>query len=133
MFETRLLDESDYDTLVSWWEKENFTPIPKQKLPQNGTGGLMVFKDDVEICTGFLYTTNSSIAWLEFIVANREYREKDRKDAIQLLITSLCNIAKELGFDTVFSIGQHPSLINHFESLGFSADKKKSTEMVKLL
>lgn len=133
MLQTRLLNESDYDKLCTWWENENFTPPPKHKLPLNATGGVMIFKDDVDICAGFLYTTNSSIALLEFTIANKDYREKDRKEAIRLLIKSLCNIGKDLGFDTVFTMCQNPFLINHFKNEGFVADEKKSTEMVLIL
>jgi len=133
MFSTRNLNEDDYNTLVDWWDKSNFPPPPKHKLPLNGLGGIMVFKDDINVCAGFLYLTNSSISWLEFVVANYNYREKDRKDAIRLLIKRLCDIAKDLGFDTVFSVCQSPFLINHFKNEGFTIDSRKSTEVVKLL
>lgn len=133
MLETRLLNESDYSTLTDWWNKENFTPPPQKTLPLNGIGGIMICKDGIDICAGFLYTTNSSISWLEFVIANKTYRQEDRKQAIQLLIKSLCNIAKDLGYDTVFSVCQNPFLINHFKNEGFIADERKSTEMVKRL
>lgn len=133
MLKSRLLNEQDYDTLVDWWNNAKFSPPPKHKLPLNGTGGVMVFKDDINICAGFLYTTNSSIAWLEFVVANYNYREKDRKDAIRVLIDNLCAIAKDMNFDTVFTVAQHNSLINHFEHCDFIKDNIKSTELVKLI
>lgn len=134
MLETRLLNTDDYDTLVSWWDgwkdwKGNAPP--KEFLPQNGTGGIMISNDDVDICAGFLYTTNSKIAWLEFIVSNPNYRNKDRKEAIVMLIDVLCNIANELGFKAVFTSVKNPFLINHLKNVGFSLEATKSYEMVK--
>lgn len=130
MLKTRLLTENDYEKLVSWWKANRFPAPAQEMLPQNGTGGIMVTKNGVDICAGFLYTTNSKIAWLEFIVANFEYRDNDRKEAIKLTISSLCQIAKDIGFKAVFTSVKHPSLINHFKDVGFSLDTDKSCEMV---
>lgn len=136
MLETRILNDSDYETLVYWWnnwsEWENAAP-PKEMLPENGKGGIMIHKKSSEICAGFIYTTNSKIAWLEFVISNPNYREQDRKEAIALLINNLCAIAKNLGFKAVFTSVKNPFLINHFQKTGFSKDSKQSTEMVKRL
>lgn len=133
MLKTRLLTEQDYNILANWWKGWKWQAPPKEMLPQNGTGGIMIYKDDINICAGFLYTTNSKIAWLEFIISNPEYRNKDRKDAIKLVIDNLCNIAKDLGFKAVFTSVKHPSLINHYKNKGFSVDNKSSYEMTLLL
>lgn len=130
MLQTRLLTENDYETLVAWWKANRFPAPAQEMLPLNGTGGIMVTKNGIDICAGFLYTTNSKIAWLEFIVANFEYRENDRENAIKLLITNLCQIASDVDFKVVFTSVKHPSLINHFKDVGFSLDTDKSCEMV---
>lgn len=133
MLEVRQLSKEDYQKLIEWWKKEDFEPVPQRKLPLNGVGGVMVYKDNVDICAGFLYTTNSTIAWLEFVVADKDYRQSDRREAIRLLISKLTDIAKDLNFDTVFTVVQNPFLLNHFKHSGFTSDKNKSTEMVKLI
>ena len=104
----RKLKESDWDTLVKWWDAwPKWQNPPKEFLPDNGTGGLMVYKDDVLIVAGFLYFTNSSGVLLEWIVSNPEYRGKDRKEAIELLINSAEIICKEAGKKQIFSIGRN--------------------------
>lgn len=133
MLQQRLLKDEDYPVLCEWWADNNFPAPPKEMLPQNGLGGVMITKKGIDICAGFIYTTNSKIAWMEFIVANYNYREKDRKEAIMLLIDNLCYIAQNLGFKAVFSSVKNPFLINHFKNSGFSVDCAKSTEMVKRL
>ena len=88
-FNIRLLNESDYDnTLVKWWQDWRWQAPPKEMLPNNGLGGFMISKEDVNICAGFAYFTNSGIAFCEFIVSNFEYKDKDRHEAIELLIES---------------------------------------------
>ncbi len=55
----RKLKESDWDTLCSWWDEwPEWQNPPRDFLPDNGTGGLMVEKD-VPIVAGFIYYTNS--------------------------------------------------------------------------
>lgn len=132
MLKTRLLNDTDYDILVEWWKGwpswKNAVP-PKDMLPQNGQGGVMVYKDDTNICAGFLYTTNSKIAWLEFIISNPQYRGEHRKEAIKTTIDTLCYMAKELGFGAVFTSVKHPSLIKYFKDYGFTIDSHSSYEM----
>ena len=78
----RMLKDSDWNTLVEWWDAwpEWHTPA-KDFLPENGTGGFIVEKQDKPIVAGFLYTTNSKAALLEWIVSNPKYREDDREKA----------------------------------------------------
>lgn len=134
MLISRLLKESDYDNLLNWWRFWKWeNPPTKEILPQNGVGGIMVTNKGIDICAGFLYTTNSKIAWMEFIVANPEYKEKDRKEAKRILVNDICHIAKELGFTSIFTCVQDQFLIKVLQDCGFSSDKPKSVEMAKRL
>ena len=82
---TRQLKEEDWETLQKWWSAwPKWEAPPKDFLPDNGTGGLMVEKDNKPIVAGFLYITNSKGVLLEWIVSNPEYRENDRDSAIEL-------------------------------------------------
>jgi hypothetical protein len=127
-FKVRKLIETDYENLVSWWKWFRFTPPSKEFLPQNGLGGIMVYAD-IDVCAGFLYRTDSKIAWLEFIVSNPKYRNKDRQQAIKLCISSLSQIAKKLGYNAIFTSVKHESLINHFKDCGFFVESGSSKEM----
>lgn len=129
---TRLLKEEDWDTLCKWWESwPKWVNPPKSFLPDNGTGGLMVEKDGRSICAGFLYITNSDAVLLEWIVSDPEYRDSDRKDAIELLITSAEELCKKLGKVHMFSIGRNKHLINTHKKLGWTVDESPSHELIK--
>jgi|TARA_B100002019_G_C20701211_1_gene325788 hypothetical protein len=129
---TRLLKEEDWETLCKWWESwPKWVNPPKSFLPDNGTGGLMVEKDGRSICAGFLYMTNSDAVLLEWIVSDPEYRDSDRKDAIELLITSAEELCVELGKMYMFSIGRNKHLINTHKKLGWHVDTNASYEIVK--
>jgi hypothetical protein len=70
---------------------------------------------------------------MEWIVSDPEYKEKDRAEALELLINSLENIAKESGMKIILSIGRNRSLINMHEKLGYTIEKEPSYEISKII
>ncbi len=130
----RRLTDKDWGTLVSWWSNWPKWQAPvKDFLPENGKGGLIVEKDNKPIVAGFIYLTNSKTALLEWIVSNPKYREADRKQAIELLITGAENLVKSLEYKYLFAVMQHKGLIETHEKLGWNKDKKPSYELTKVL
>lgn len=131
-YNLRRLEDADYSKLVKWWKDWGWQAPPRDFLPENGTGGFMVSNDDSDICAGFIYLTNSKIAWIEFIISNKQYKEKDRKDAIQFLINSLSAIAEESGAGYGYAVLKHKGLIDYYQNSGFEQSDKNVTEMVAI-
>jgi hypothetical protein len=127
----RALQESDWDTLQEWWTKWNWPIMSKEMLPLNGCGGLIVCKGDIPVIAGFLYLTNSNIAWLEWIISNKDYKEADRKEALKTLILELENIALSVGKNIIFSVSKSNSLISMHKELGYTIDESPSYEIIK--
>ena len=133
-FNIRMLKDSDWDTLVEWWDSwPEWTAPSKDFLPDNGKGGFMVEKNNQPIIAGFLYITNSKAALLEWIVSNPKYRESDRNEAVELLIKGAENVCKEQGIKYIFSIGRNKNLIKTHKKLGYQVDDKPSYEIVKII
>lgn len=134
MFKVRNLIESDYDNLLlGWWKAWRWTAPPRDFLPKNGTGGVMVEKDGVPIVAGFLYLTNSAIAWSEFIISDFQYKDIDRKQAVKIVIEELSVIAKQCGAKYIYTIVKNPSLQKIYEEMGFTNGSTKATEMFMIL
>ena len=132
--EVRFLKENDYDTLSKWWKDWRWTPPPVDMLPQNGTGGVMVYKGDTEICAGFVYFTNSKTAWIEFIVSNFQYKDKDRHEAIEMLINVLTEIVKDMGeYKYIYTSLKSKSLIDRYANCGYQLGSTNCNEMIKVL
>ncbi len=130
----RKLKEEDWDTLCSWWRWwPKWEPPVKDFLPENGTGGLIVEINNIPVVAGFIYFTNSKTALLEWIVSNPNYRETDRKDAIEALIMASEEYIKQKDYKYVFAVMQHKKLIETHEKLGWKADTKHSYELTKVL
>ena len=127
----RPLKKEDYETICKWWKWWRWPVIPRQMLPDDGKSGFIVEKNNIPIVSGFLYITNSKGAKLEWIVSNPNYREDDRKEAIELLINDIEKICRQMGMIYIFSIGRNKHLIETHEKLGWSVDKKPSYEIIK--
>ena len=129
----RPLKEEDYETICKWWKWWRWPVIPKEMLPDKGKSGFIVEKNNIPIVSAFLYLTNSTGALLEWIISNPEYREDDRKEAIELLITNAETVCKRMGITYMFSIGRSKHLMKTHEKLGWFVDKKPSYEIIKNL
>lgn len=131
----RVLSDTDYDNiLVDWWAQWDWEAPSKDFLPDNGKGGFIVYDSDTPICAGFMYMTNSKVCWVDWIVSNKEYREKPyRKEAITLLIDTLTNVGKNMGCKYVYALIKHGNLIKTYEELGYVKGDSYTSEMIKIL
>ncbi len=127
----RPLEEEDYETICSWWKWWRWPELPRTALPNNGKGGFMVEKNNIPIVSGFLYISNSKMGMLEWIVSNPDYREKDRQEAIELLINKVESFCKDLDIKHVITLGRNKHLIETHRRLGWHVDKKPSFEIIK--
>ena len=114
----------DYNLVASWWEKRGFPKIPAHLLPTNG-----VIVE--ERAVGFLYSTDSGIAWLEWIVSDPDQRGET--DAVSVVIETLVQAAKQLGFSVVFSSLHNERLINKYTKAGFDVGDVGMTNMSMVL
>ena len=134
-FETRLLNENDYDEiLVKWWKDWGWEAPSRDFLPGDGTSGLIVFDGDEPICAGFIYMTNSGVAWVDWIISSKTYNKKpNRKEAIRILIDRLTSLCKDSGAKYSYALIKHKGLIKTYEEVGYNQADSYSTEMIKKL
>lgn len=131
----RELNDSDYeDILVGWWKDWGWEPPQKDFLPNDGKGGIIIYDGDVPICAGYMYLTNSKVGWVDWIISNKSYTNKElRKDAITLLVSRLTDICQLLGCKYVYALIKNQSLINTYEGLGYIKGDSYTSEMIKVL
>jgi len=132
-FTIRNLNQTDYDEiLVKWWKDWGWEAPPKDFLPQDGMGGIILYDGDIPVCAGFMYISNSKLAWVEWIISNKEYRVKpNRSIAIELVIDRLIEMCKMSGAKFVYALIKHSGLIETYEKLGFIKGDSYSHEMIK--
>ena len=130
----RPLSYEDYDNiLIGWWKDWGWKAAPARDfLPQQGEGGVIVYDNNIPVCAGFLYNTNSKIAWITWVISNKEYRGKNRQEGVVLLLTELEKIGKNIGAKYIFTNNDNSRLIETFIKLGYSKGAE-SIEMIKHL
>jgi hypothetical protein len=126
------IEEKDYEKFVEWGIFFKFPFPPKNMLPSNALGGLKITNEEgIDICCGYLYETNSDIAWLEWIFSNPNIKDKElRKKALTELIYYLTLHAEQKGFKAVFSSIKEVGLIEKYKKNGYSESKLNSKEMI---
>lgn len=131
----RPLIKEDYDDILKgWWEDWGWTAPTRDFLPEDGTGGIMVMDENTPVCAGFMYMTNSKVAWVDWIISNKEYKKKPhRREAIKLLVSTLTDISKNLGNVYCYALIKNQSLIDTYKELGYLKGDEYVGEMIKIL
>jgi len=130
-FNIRKLNPSDYDdVLVGWWKDWGWEAPAKDFLPEDGEGGLMVLDDIKPVCAGFLYISNSKVAWVEWIISDKNYKNKDK--ALNLLLDTLILTSENLNMKYIFATNDNKSLIKRFVGKGFQKGSI-TTELIKVI
>ena len=120
-FEVRKLNSTDYDSILTkWWKNWRWTSPPKDFLPENGEGGFIVYEEDIPVCAGYIYITNSKVGWCDWIISNFEYKDKiKREQALIYLISVLTNTLKLSGCKYSYALLKSKSLTQHYEKNGY--------------
>lgn len=118
--------QKDYEMLAKWWLHHGWGDVPAIILPKEG----FIVN---EICAGFIYQTDSKIAWIEYIVSDPASEKEYRAQSLDILIDNLIKRAKELGFLVAFATLEHPALIERYKKHGFVIGDSKVTNMIRSL
>tara|TARA_R110000822_G_scaffold127454_4_gene262989 strand:+ start:19568 stop:19987 length:420 start_codon:yes stop_codon:yes gene_type:complete len=131
----RNTSELDYNELCEWWKYFRFPCPPLAVLPDNGRNGIMVFKDDINICSGFIYATSSPLLYhFEWIVSNPNVKNRElRKKALNYLIDKASEVIKKSGGTIIYTSLKNESLLERYKENGFVVGSTGCYEMIKIL
>jgi len=107
----RNIEKRDYKYINKWW-KDSDLPIPKPTvLPENGLGGLIIEKEK-PIAAAYIYLTNSSMGYIDFLISDPKYKSKDKYNILLKLVKQCTEHCKSLGFETTWAMLENKHLIN---------------------
>ena len=94
----------------------------------------MVYDEDTPVCAGFMYTTNSKVAWCDWIISNISYKDRTkRKQALELLIKQITEVAQRKGFKYSYALIKNKPLIDTYKKIGYKEASSYTSEMIKVL
>lgn len=116
----------DYVMIQKWWEEhDSYAP----KLDHLGINGKIIEYDELPICAGFLYNTDSSICIFEFPVCNPVIDKEIRDICIDELINVSRRWAKNRNYKLLYAPSNKIKFINRLQDNGFIKIDDNMTHM----
>jgi hypothetical protein len=94
--------------------------------------GYVVEKDGTNLCAGWLYTTNSTISFVEFIVSNPFAPKETVDTALDFLIECLSQRALNEGGRAITTTINSKTLAKRIGRLGFEPTGENLTQYVRV-
>jgi hypothetical protein len=104
--------ELHFDQVLGWMQSRDEVITP-DALPK--TGYIIPGK-----AAGFLYRTDSSIAWIEGLVAAPGLEREERSQAIDAVVLAIISEAQRLGFKTLLGYTLLDAVVKRAERTGFT-------------
>ena len=111
MTPVRYVREEHFEQIRSWLRFRSEDIVPKA-LPENGF--IVPGK-----AAGFLYRTDSSVAWIENIVAAPGLSREERSEAVDAVFTAIIERARELGFELLVGYTVLDAVVQRAQRFGF--------------
>ena len=105
-----------FDELLSWFVARD-APLEPESLPK--VGFIIPGK-----AAGFLYQTDSNIAWIENLVASPTLNREERSESIDLIVLAVAEEARRLGFKVLVGFTELDVVMERAQRLGFEYQGK---------
>jgi hypothetical protein len=113
------LNEEDYTIVCEMMSGWGMAALHRRMLSENG---IIVSKNGVDVCSGWLYQTDSKLAWIEWVVMNKKARKELRVGALDFLYETLFEQARKLGFEVIMSLAHTKSFENKLKNKNFKKE-----------
>jgi hypothetical protein len=116
--------KEDAPTINEWGKAHAFPLPPEECLPPIGYIAN-------EAAVGFLYTTDSKLAWMEWVFADPKKPKEERKVALDTLIEYLSAVAEDKGCLAIFSASGFKAFSSVLERNGFTETDSGISHFIK--
>tara|TARA_Y100000401_G_C8160471_1_gene144019 strand:- start:1 stop:420 length:420 start_codon:yes stop_codon:yes gene_type:complete len=104
----RTFKDGDYDMCCEWWRWwwDGEIPVRRQLLPDDKSC-YVIESNGIPVAAGFLFTFENPLVGYgpTWVVSNPNYKEKNRRQMLELLISSIEKDAKEtFGMVQLFTV-----------------------------
>jgi hypothetical protein len=116
--------------LKSWWEYWGSSTVFDEGVLS--TTGVIITKNNINLCSGWLYRSDSDLGYVGFIIMNPKANREDRIGCIEYLLDVLGMLAKKYGIRILFASIENKNLVDRMVRNGFMVSGN-STNLIKLL
>ena len=114
--------------IINWWKDWGLNIPDKACLPKKG---YVISYNNIKVAAGYLYYTNAKIAYVDFVISNIKYREKDRNTLITTLIDHMVQKALSKGCKFVWATTANTSIVDKVKKLNYKVLDKKHNIIYK--
>jgi hypothetical protein len=104
--------DEHFEEITRWFTHWGLMSPKREMLSSNG----IIVRD---IACGFLYLTDSSMAFLDFYISNPKSKKEDRAKALSMITKNLIAWAKEYGVTNLLANSQIKTIQNLAVENGF--------------
>lgn len=121
------LTEEDYKIVCDMMTGWGMNPLHRRMLSEYGA---IISKDEVDICSGWLYQSDSKIACIEWVVISKKAPRELRTGAVDFLYKTLFEQGKKLGFEIIMSLAHTKSFENNLKNKNFKKERFAYTSIL---
>lgn len=121
----------DYETISTWWTKQDWPVIPISALSNKG---FIVEDNGIKLAAAWVYKLQDS-PWslMEWTVGNPDANWEDRSYAINILIDTISEYAKKDNSTFLLTMTKHQRLIDKFKNQNFKEADVNMTHLMRIL
>ncbi len=119
-----------FEDVATWWKFWRWNAHPTPEILSDI--GYIIEKDGLNLCAGWLYTTNSNIGSMEYLIGNPFADRALRGDALDFLIECLAQRNMKEGKRILLTNIKHEALAKRILNLGFLAGDQNLKQFVKV-
>ena len=115
-----------YEKIKPWWAQYGWEAPRLEVLPKIG---FVALKDETPIAAGFYYQSCSGMAYMDWIIADRDASLISRGKAVYRIVERIIEDAKVRGFHVLYTVTANSSLIETYKKIGLSEMESGATTL----
>ena len=119
-----------YPVVEQWWRDWGWAAVLPSMLSDDG---IIVYRDDKPIYAGWIYFTQTSLCWFEFVVSDKNATKEEKKGGVDYLIQTAETIMKYNGASMIWHQTNNESLIHILKRNGWVEGDLNCTQVCKRL
>lgn len=124
----RAFSMQDYPLIAHWWKLHGSAIMRPEHLSQNG---LVIGIEGKDVCAGFMYSTDSKMCALEFVVCDPNATKEHRDAALDKLLDAAETWASKHHFTLIYTSISIPKYIQRLQNHGFIKTDMNQTHLWK--
>jgi len=127
-FKWKFIKPQDLKEIFEWWNHYGFKKVEPTSLPKLG---LMVSKNGINLYSCFIYSSDSDIVWMEWVVSNPKADVKLKRGAFEKMMEVLEVVLKLKGVSKVFTSTNLDVFKNKLKKNDFVETDSNVTHFIK--